>query len=390
MNLRTFALSLLLGASALQAQTPEDPLAPWRSGVAIRPVDSSAERHSIHSYFNTCPESPDGTKVLYYTSTAKNGQQGELRVKDRQTGEEKVIAQHLSTEDAHRVACQQWASGGKRVVFHNERNGEWSVSAVDLESGQERVLAKDRLLSWGQRGGDLVPIYGKHWAPGEHRDLELVNVATGEIRKVLTADAVTAQYSEFITKKFEGKPISIFFPVLNADASRVFFKLASARNGNPYSSGASVREGLVAYDLAAQKFLFLRQRWGHPAWGPDNRTIVDTSFTTINSDNGKEQRTPGLPPVRGDHPTLSPDGKLFVTDSTLDRFGGSAKEWGIVLADARGEHHIVLHRFDNSQGARSWRPSHPHPVFSPDGRRLYFNVSDGPWTRLHVAEIAQP
>ena len=33
--------------------------------------------------------------------------------------------------------------------------------------------------------------------------------------------------------------------------------------------------------------------------------------------------------------------------------------------------------------------SHPHPAFSPDGKRLYFNVSDGKWTRLHVAETSR-
>jgi len=27
-----------------------------------------------------------------------------------------------------------------------------------------------------------------------------------------------------------------------------------------------------------------------------------------------------------------------------------------------------------------------HPVFSADGRRIHFNVSNGPWTQFHVAE----
>jgi hypothetical protein len=46
----------------------------------------------------------------------------------------------------------------------------------------------------------------------------------------------------------------------------------------------------------------------------------------------------------------------------------------------------VIHRFDGSKGATSWRPSHPHPVFSADGRRVYYNVNDGRWTQLYVAE----
>jgi Tol biopolymer transport system component len=43
--------------------------------------------------------------------------------------------------------------------------------------------------------------------------------------------------------------------------------------------------------------------------------------------------------------------------------------------------------FDNTKGAKSWRRSHPHPSFSADGKRIYYNVSDGSWTRLMVAEV---
>ena len=72
----------------------------------------------------------------------------------------------------------------------------------------------------------------------------------------------------------------------------------------------------------------------------------------------------------------------------MDRVGGSAKEWGVVVADMCGTNYVVIHHFDNSHGAKSWRVSHPHPVFSADGQRIYFNVSSGPWTQLYVAEAA--
>ena len=61
-----------------------------------------------------------------------------------------------------------------------------------------------------------------------------------------------------------------------------------------------------------------------------------------------------------------------------------------MLADAKGTGQIVIHKFVNSHGAKSWRVSHPHPVFSADGKRIYFNVSDGEFTRLFVAERTNP
>jgi hypothetical protein len=324
--------------------------------------------------------------VLFFSSTAADGQSGEVRIRDRATGEERVLVKNLNVEDAHRAACQQWVSGGKRVVFHGERDGEWFVGSVDLATGEEKVLAKNRLSCWGQTNGDLVPLYGPHWNPGEHRDLELVNVATGEIQTVLTVEAVKEKYGEFLGKQFGDKPVSIFFPELSPDAKRVFFKMAAAGNGNPRSKGASAREGLICYNLEQKRFLFLRPQWGHPAWHPNNRTIVETAFTLIDSNDGASPRVPGLPVARGDHPSASPDGTLLVTDSTMDRFEGDAREWGIIVANAKGNDWEMLQHFDNSHGAKSWRVSHPHPVFSADGKRIYYNVSSGPWTQLYVAE----
>lgn len=104
-------------------------------------------------------------------------------------------------------------------------------------------------------------------------------------------------------------------------------------------------------------------------------------------DDGKVIRMPDLPNLRGNHPSVSPDGKLFVMDGLLDNVGGPAGHWGVVVCDVRGKQFQVLHRFDNSRGARSWRKNHPHPVFSPDGRRVYFNVNEGDWTQLLVAEV---
>ena len=221
------------------ARGEDDPLEPWRSGVQIREAAPGEARHSIHSYFNTCPESPDGKSVLFFSSTTPDGHHGEVRMRDRATGAERVLATNINVEDAHRVACQQWVSGGKRVAFHGERDGEWFVAVVDLESGMERVMARNKLSCWGRSDADIVPLYGPHWNPNALRDLELLNVATGEIQTVLTAAEVKAAYPELIAKSFGDKPFSIFFPELSPDRTRVFFKLASPTGGDPRSKAAS-------------------------------------------------------------------------------------------------------------------------------------------------------
>ena len=410
MLLPLITAALLAALPALStADTPDDPLAPWRSGVKISAVSPKDGRHTIHSYFNTCPESPDGTRVLFYSSTAKDGHRGEVVVRDRASGEEKIVATNINAEDAHRVACQQWVSGGRRVVFHGERDGEWNTWCVDLDTMKERVLAHNQLAGWGRPNADIIPLYSPHWKLGAHPDLDLINVATGEKTTSVTVDALKQAYPDWFAKAFgEGRP-SIFFPILSPDLKRVFFKMALKTGEDPRSKSASAREGLICYSIAEKRFLYMNPKWGHPSWQPDSRHITEMHFTVFDSNDGSMKANPGMPtkaararataegkpapefPLRdvsGDHPSVSPDGKIVVTDTIMTSFDGARNEWGVVLADTKGTGQIVLHHFDNTHGAKSWRVSHPHPVFSADGKRIYFNVSDGEFTRLFVAECA--
>jgi hypothetical protein len=169
------ALPLLALCTALPTPADGEPGLPpgWTDGVRLRPVLGDAERHSVHAYFNASPESPDGKRVLLYTSTTAEGYEGELWAVERATGKATVLARNVVVEDTHRAACQQWLSGGERVVFHDRRGGRWVVACVDTDTLKERVLAEVRLAGFGQAGADLVPVYGPHWDPGKHRDLEL-------------------------------------------------------------------------------------------------------------------------------------------------------------------------------------------------------------------------
>ena len=148
----------LAGAVMARGSDQRDPVAPWKKGVKIRPVSTVPNRHTIHAYFNVSPESPDGRYVLYYTSTTPEGYGGEIRIQQRDTGRETVLVRNLDCEDAHRVACQQWISHGRRVLYHDLRNGDAVVATVDIDSLRERVLAKGRMVSWGQPDSDLAPI----------------------------------------------------------------------------------------------------------------------------------------------------------------------------------------------------------------------------------------
>jgi hypothetical protein len=166
----------------------------------------------------------------------------------------------------------------------------------------------------------------------------------------------------------------------------VIFKMSNPAGGDFRSKEASVRNLLIGYDLERSRFLFGQSEWGHPAWHPDSRTLINMPNILIDTETGGVRPIPNLPKFAGSHPSISPDGTLFATETLLEAFGGRKGEYGVVVGDIRGKSYQILHRFDNTQGAASWRVSHPHPAFSPDGRRLYFNVNATEWTQLHVAQ----
>ena len=106
---------------------------------------------------------------------------------------------------------------------------------------------------------------GPHWAPGDHRDLELLDVDTGQIRTVLTAEAVKSEFSDWIHREFDDGDISLFFPILSPDMRRVLFKVSSPKGGGFRSPSGSKREGLFCYDLS-----------DNPRPEENNRAIRDT------------------------------------------------------------------------------------------------------------------
>lgn len=295
----------LIAAISIQMMTTTDSrgaspdlIGEWRKAT-VKAVDPNTGCHTIHSYFNTCPESPDGRWVLYYRSTTPEAYIGEIVVRERQTGEEKILARDVTVEDAHRAACQQWICNGREVVFHDYRNGEWVVVAVNIATLEERLLARGRQACWGQPKSNMVPLYGPHSNPGEHRDLELLDVETGEIRTVLRVADVVKAYPEAIAARYGDKPVSVFFPILSPDLKKVIFKVASPLGGDFRSKQASLRHFLIAYDLEKGKFLFLDESWGHPAWHPDSTHLINIRSVLIDIADGTVRS-----PARG-HPVFS-------------------------------------------------------------------------------------
>ncbi|MGC3970139.1 MAG: hypothetical protein QM775_23270 [Pirellulales bacterium] len=154
------------------------------------------------------------------------------------------------------------------------------------------------------------------------------------------------------------------------------------------SKAASHRQGLLVYDFEKAAFTYHRTKWGHPAWLNDSNRILEMGNVVIDVRDGATARMPGVPVLGGMHPSANPAATLMVTDGVLTKdVRTTDDEWGVMVADIRGGGHVLIDRFRNNRGAASWRRNHPHPVFSADGKRIYYNVSKDQYTTLMVAEL---
>lgn len=341
---------------------------------------SPRPRHSVHSYYVATPESPDGRQILYFASERTDAGLGDIVVQDRISGDDRAVARGVEVEDAHRVACQHWCDGGRCVAFQDYRDGKWLAMVADLASGTQRVLAENCQVGFAHPSSPWIPVIGFHGRPDGITGIRLVHARTGEVKNAISAADVCSRYGGWVDETFGGRDISLYFPVVGPGARRMFFKVARAMGDGVNSN----RQGLITVDLETGEMLSLRPTWGHPAWHPDGRRIIESKSRIVLSDTGEEISLLSAP---SQHPSPHPDGRHYVTDTYLLKDDGTATgEWAVIVNRLAGDDPQWIHRFDNTGGAKSPRVPHPHPAFSADGRRIYFNVSSGPWTKLHVAE----
>lgn len=140
---------------------------------------------------------------------------------------------------------------------------------------------------------------------------------------------------------------------MSPDDKKVFFKLSRPSGGTDFrSKAASLRDGKVVYDLEAGRFIRLMECWGHPSWSPDSKSIFEYGNVATNVATGTTQRF--SPSCISDHPSLSPDGKLFVTDADVTkRKLGSPGDWAVAVGSTTKDDFVLLHIFGNSQGAKT-------------------------------------
>ncbi len=164
---------------------------------------SRADEAAVHSYFDICPESPDGRHVVYtslvgpeVTHTGyKPLFRAQLVVTDPEGRQHRTIVDDVLA-GTHEGAMQQWVDS-RTVAFGACHEGQPVTILVDIETGRRRRLPG--ALRMVSPDGRTVVGPNNHERPADMPQGEdgvtLVDLETGRSRMAFTRDDVLAMHA---------------------------------------------------------------------------------------------------------------------------------------------------------------------------------------------------
>jgi len=391
-------------------------LEPLGRSIARRPVASAAPvravtrgpNHHFFGYYDKCPWSPDGRRLLVT----------EVKLFERMPGpgdRAGIGVVHLEDDDRLEIidttpawcwqlgALAQWlGEDGATVVYNSVADGRYISVVRDLDGGAQRTLpgpvfavsaAGDVAISLSfERLARVRPGYGYEaldvavGGPAPDDDgLFAIDVASGARRQLVSLRQLAEQRPSLTSA---GAMHWVNAPMLSPSARHVLFLHRWTRPGGVRSS----RLYVAALDGGEPRLLLDRAVVSHYDWLDDDRILVWAStsggrrcFQIVHRD-GRPGRTVGVGVLTRDgHATVSPDGRWLVGDSYPGLIW-CQQLWLYRLADGR--------RFDVGRFAPPFRllganRCDLHPRWDRTGCRVCIDSAHDGRRQVYVVDVAQ-
>jgi len=336
---------------------------------------------------------PDGRGVLFTVGT---GQGSHIALLDPQTGKWRKLFQGASPQYLPTGEIVYLGSGSLRSVAfdisRNEVSGDpapvadtvrWG-STAGFESGlfavspggvlvfvpSASVLHGERRLVWVNRKGEVTPIMadaGRYLGPRvspDGRSIAVGMLANDGMGKIWMIDTRGA-----------ASPLAIeganYDPVWAPDGKRVAF----VSNGNIALISSDKSDGA--------EIILKREFYTRPfSWAPDGRTLAfieerpattGTDIWTLRVDTAREPEPFLVTSANETEPMFSPDGR-----------------WLAYVSDESGRSEVYVTPFPGPGGRfRISAAGGDFPLWSPDGRELFFRTGNGPrwWFRTELQQV---
>lgn len=346
---------------------------------------------AIHFYYDVTPESPDGSKVVYFEFGEQVFTNGHVMVTDREGREHRRMASVTGT-DTHSAARAQWVDNDTVACCDGDPRALRTV-LISLHDGSRREMPGALRMVHPTRPVGLTCLHD--FAPIAHPYddcVHLMHLSTGAIEPLFTlGDAM--KLHPYGTQFPGSDELTFMHTKWSGDGSR-FFVMASNGHRIKDRPECKVVHAVFVADANGSNLRYVTEEYHHPMWGADTRTGKPLiCYFQRRDDRGQDLmafdpddggRLMLVERMLGKHACMTRGGDRVVVDVT----NWPEKFHGVVATyrpdDIEPNILVRLRQDDFSQ-----RGCHLHPTWSRDERSVYFNTSEPGHRSLWRVDISK-
>jgi len=351
---------------------------------------SSPDKQAIHFYYDVCPESPNGKRVVFFQFEGEAPGNGRIVVANTDGSEPRPVSEPLPS-DVHSAVRQQWLDD-ETVTYCPNPAGKLKTVVISVKTGERwEMPGALRMYSPGNGLGLTTTHDFEPMDSNLDDTVCAMDFQRREIRRLFTLrDALKihplgdhfegVQHVNFVHTKWA--PDGARFLVMASNINR----LSGHKTGKPLP-GVLIHSIFVA-DADGTNLRYATEEYHHCVWGPDSNHLC---YFLKNPGGGQDfvsfpldgtAAVPIMEKMRGKHSTVNRDCTKVLADVTHWPEKGRA---GIFLYDTSTKTHEVLATMSGRDFTQN--DYHIHPTFSRSERRVYFNAGESGFRSLYALDL---
>ena len=378
MVVRNFKVTRLIPGPGIDADPTLMQLGAYPEGYSVHQV-STGKSPAMHAYMDICPESPDGTKITYFEFEDKVPGWGRVVIANRDGSDPKYISERIKGHD-HDGARQQWIDNERVIYGIEDEESSLIYSLADKSSrkvkGQIGMVSEIHGFGLSHNNYPASKYKALDRKPAEVILMDTENASTQTLLNKQQMLAIHPRRSVIENPEYKG--LGVFkHPKWSPDGSHFFWVYMLELKG----TNTKIVKSALLSDREGKRITYVSEIGQHPMWYQEESLLSYVrrdGFDHFDNPSAQDimehpiDGSPGKPIVSeaiGIHGSPSPDGRYFTTDVFDWPEQGSH---AVLLYHIESGDYRVLARMKPETGDRK-NSMHPHPSWSRDGQRIYFN-----------------